>query len=369
MSDSFQNNGIEFKSYFGKINPKDKILEAAKESKGRRYPDKYQDFITTPDGDYIQDCRRIFDSKAFRRLQKKTQVITSPDNHYIRNRQQHTMEVFSVAMQISSDLGLNTFLTQAGAAGHDIGHVAYGHLGERMLSELGGKPFNHEIYGTVIAQMIESRGSGLNLTKDTLEAILNHSFGLPDAEFMSRMRNEYSAVMYADKIAYVLSDVNDAIRIGKLSEEPELAKKLGHSQRERQFRVIDALVHESKDKGFVCFSEGDTFEIFKDLRKYMTEHVYKEMDHSYERRNLEKELTDIYGFFKEHEIFRGVDPVIAMSLLDDSDARFLYDNLEKAKDDPKIIENMGMFEVIDYVRNRNIDYTKPDLDWEGIKTA
>lgn len=369
MSDTFQKNGTDFLSYFGKINPREKILLAAKESSGRRYPDKYQDFISGEFGDFIEDYTRIMESKAFRRLQKKTQVITNPDNHYVRNRLQHTNEVISAAMKISNNLGLNTHLVMAGSAGHDIGHVAYGHLGERILSELGGRQFNHEIFGVVIAQMIESRGRGLNLTKDTLEAILNHSHGLPNAEFMSKMRNEYSAIMYADKIAYVLSDVNDAMRIGILNEEPKLAQMLGNSQRERQFRVIDALVHESKDKGFVCFSEGETFEIFRDLRKYMTENVYIKMDHSYERRNLENELKDIYGFFKECELFKGVDPIIAMSLLDDYDASFLFNNLETARRDPKIIENFGMFEVLDYVRDRDIDYTKPDLDWVGIKAA
>jgi len=199
---------------------------------------------------------------------------------------------------------------------------------------------------------------------------LSHSYGLPKEDFVKTLKNEYAVAMYADKIAYVLSDLNDSLRTNTIKKIPECATVLGETQRQRQYKVIRTLVNESRNKDHVCFTEGSVFENFKDLREYLTINVYKVMDARDDRINLEKELTEIYQFFKEDkDFFNGINPIIAMTFLDDSEATFLYKNLDIVRKEPRTIQFFGMFEIIDDLRYKKIDYTNPDLDWTGIKTC
>jgi len=131
----------------------------------------------------LKDYFKILESKALRRLNYKTQVWTCPTiNYNIRTRRIHTDEVEATAIKIASMLNnkgfeINLNLCMAGALGHDIGHTPYGHEGERVLSKLEGKEFKHYIFSVIVAQSIERKGKGLNLTAATLETILNHSSG------------------------------------------------------------------------------------------------------------------------------------------------------------------------------------------------
>ena len=117
------------------------------------------------------DCAKIINSKAFRRLSDKPQVFYHPLNPHIRNRLSHSMEVCALAEVISDYLGLNTNLCRAIALGHDIGHVPFGHDGERTIGEIyaserGGivKKFDHAVWGVVVAQRIERKNKGLNIS-------------------------------------------------------------------------------------------------------------------------------------------------------------------------------------------------------------
>ena len=150
-----------------------KVLKAYEGPCLRRYEEIHDKTLRG----FQNDKNKLLHSKANRRLLEKTQVQSGPENINIRSRKSHTDEVMANSVIISEGLGLNTPLCEAIALGHDIGHVPYGHVGESTLSELCGEKFRHEVFGVCVAQHIERRGQGLNLSLPVLEGILAHSGG------------------------------------------------------------------------------------------------------------------------------------------------------------------------------------------------
>src|SRR5579864_3387034 len=151
-------------------------MDAAK-SRGRRYPEPPHPYRN----DYARDRDRIIHSRAFRRLEAKTQVFTARYSDHFRNRLTHTLEVAQIARTVAAALRLNTELVEALALVHDIGHPPFGHAGERKLDELmrahGGR-FNHNLHALRIVEHFEHRYigfEGLNLTFEVREGIVKHS--------------------------------------------------------------------------------------------------------------------------------------------------------------------------------------------------
>jgi dGTPase len=340
-------------------------LEPLWMTRGRRYGSEYS-YVDLPNSNpFSSDNTRLGDSKATRRLMDKTQVFCDPENSNIRNRATHTGEVYGVATSIADQLDLNIELCRAIAKGHDIGHTPYGHEGEQLLSELGGKPFKHNVFSIVVAQHIERQGWGLNLSYETLEGILHHARGDHELTVDPNLPAEYNAVMFADKIAYTFADLNDALRSGYLKKEPDVARALGKVQRDRQLTVINALLAESRAKGYVDFKEGPVFQRFNELRQFMKDEVYHKMNWDLQK----AALSQVYDFFKNDPDFEGVDPVVAVALLTDRDVNtlathLLHGRLLKTED----IHNFGMYEIWPHIKGREIDYTNPDLDWGKERT-
>src|SRR6202162_476937 len=122
-------------------------------SRGRRYPEAQHPYR----GDYARDRDRIIHSRAFRRLEAKTQVFSTRYSDHFRNRLTHTIEVAQIARTVSDALGLNTGLTEALALVHDIGHPPLGHAGERKLNELlipYGDRFDHNLQALRIVEQL-----------------------------------------------------------------------------------------------------------------------------------------------------------------------------------------------------------------------
>ena len=190
-------------------------------SRGRRYPEPRHPYRT----DYARDRDRIIHSRAFRRLEAKTQVFTKRYSDHFRNRLTHTLEVSQVARTVAAALGLNTELTDALALVHDIGHPPFGHTGERKLDELmrahGGR-FNHNLHALRIVEQFEQRYldfPGLNLTFEVREGIIKHSRDYSAAEFPQlaeylldlRPPLEAQLIDRVDEIAYNTADLDDAL--------------------------------------------------------------------------------------------------------------------------------------------------------------
>ncbi len=193
----------------------------AEESRGRRYPEPSHLYRSA----YARDRDRIIHSRAFRRLEAKTQVFTTRYSDHFRNRLTHTLEVAQIARTVASALGLNTELAEALALVHDIGHPPFGHAGERKLDELmraqGGR-FNHNLHALRIVEQFEQRYldfPGLNLTFEVREGIIKHSRDYSAAEFPQlaeylldlRPPLEAQLIDWVDEIAYNTADIDDAL--------------------------------------------------------------------------------------------------------------------------------------------------------------
>lgn len=331
------------------------------ETKGRRYPLKNEHWLINSSLDpFVRDARHITFSKAFRRLNTKAQVLRAPENPHIRTRKSHTEEVSEITDIIAENLGLNRYLCRAIALGHDIGHTPYGHLGESVLSELSGKSFKHNIFSVVLAQEIEGRGKGLDLSYETLQGMLYHSMKNAPKKSGEERLGEYDVVMHADKIAYIFADVNDAIRYN-LIEESRLPKELwdlGDKQISRQNTCMEALINESKEKGKVSFSEGEIFEKFNKLKSFMYEEVYYKIDDSLARKLLEKTYRIIEREFPE------INPTIGVALLTDTEVNDIGKMILNSQEPTR--ENFSQFsisEIAPYIAGKNIDFSKADLSW------
>src|SRR5947208_15704706 len=127
-----------------------------KDTRGRRVPEPAHPYRS----DYARDRDRIIHSRAFRRLEAKTQVFTTRYSDHFRNRLTHTLEVAQIARTVASALGLNTELAEALALVHDIGHPPFGHAGERKLDELmreQGGCSNHNLHALRTVEQLEQQ--------------------------------------------------------------------------------------------------------------------------------------------------------------------------------------------------------------------
>ena len=216
--------------------------------------------------DFQRDKDRIIYSKAFRRLKHKTQVFISPEGDHFRTRLTHTLEVTQIARTIARALRLNEDLTEAIALGHDLGHTPFGHIGEHVLDELHGEGFKHNEQSVRVADVLEN----LNLTWEVRDGILNHS----GSNMASTLEGQI--VKFADRIAYVNHDIDDAKRAGLIIEDelPEKCKMLlGTESRERINTMVRDIITKSKGKTIISMSE-EIYNAMWDLRQFMFDKVY-----------------------------------------------------------------------------------------------
>jgi dGTPase len=199
------------------------------DSRGRRFPEAHHPYRT----EYARDRDRIIHSRAFRRLEAKTQVFSTRFSDHFRNRLTHTIEVAQIARTVAGALGLNGDLAEALALVHDIGHPPFGHSGERKLNELmkaRGSYFNHNLHALRIVEQFEHRYlefTGLNLTFEVREGIVKHSRDyLPGefpelAEYLLDLRPplESQLIDWVDEIAYNTADLDDALEANLLDVE------------------------------------------------------------------------------------------------------------------------------------------------------
>ncbi|MBQ8092168.1 MAG: deoxyguanosinetriphosphate triphosphohydrolase [Clostridia bacterium] len=261
-------------------------------TRGRIKPVTQDDLRT----EYQRDRDRILHSKAFRRLKGKTQVFLSPQGDHYRTRLTHTLEVNQVARTIARALRLNEDLTEAIALGHDLGHTPFGHAGENALRLLLPEGFEHRKQSRRVAEVLEKGGEGLNLTYEVINGIEHHSGQVHPITL------EGNCVHFADRIAYVNHDIDDAVRAGLLSEDdlPKAAtERLGHSHGERINNMISSIVRASTDQPAIRMENAD-WEAMMDLRTYLFRHVYSREWAEGELRKTEHIVTELFTYYKAH---------------------------------------------------------------------
>ncbi len=189
------------------------------QSRGRRVPEPQHPYRD----DFQRDRDRVIHSRAFRRLEAKTQVFTRRYSDHFRNRLTHTIEVAQIARTIAAQLGLNVDLVEALALVHDVGHPPFGHAGEKALDlamREHGYFFDHNLHALRIVEDFELRYAafrGLNLTFEVREGIIKHSHDYSAAQFPElseyllnlRPPLEAQLIDIADEIAYSTADLDD----------------------------------------------------------------------------------------------------------------------------------------------------------------
>ena len=211
----------------------------ARESRGRMHGEEPCSYRTC----FQRDRDRILHCKSFRRLMHKTQVFLSPEGDHFTTRLTHSLEVSQIARTIARALRLNEDLTEAIALGHDLGHTPFGHAGERALNEVVPGGYRHYDQSVRVVEKLEKDGQGLNLSWEVVDGIRCHT-----NETAATLEGQ--VVRFADRIAYMNHDMEDAIRAGILKEGDlpiDVLADLGRTKSQRITALIDSLVQNSDE--------------------------------------------------------------------------------------------------------------------------
>ena len=251
------------------------------------------------------DADRILHALSYTRYIDKTQVFYLIENDHITHRVLHVQLVSKIARTIGRFLGLNEDLIEAIALGHDIGHIPFGHDGERILTDLcqahGAGYFHHNVQSVQFLDRVERKGRGWNLCLQTLDGILCHdgeihnqrlgpqnskTFADMDAEIVAKntdpktelipMTLEGCVVRMTDTISYIGRDIEDAIRLGiiKRSALPRVCvKRLGNTNGTIVFNLVSDVIKNSYRQTYVAFSP-EVSDALQKLKAFNMERIY-----------------------------------------------------------------------------------------------
>lgn len=308
-------------------------------SKGRMLAEA-DDGIRSP---FQKDRDRIIHSRAFRRLQYKTQVFMAPKGDEIRTRLTHTLEVAQLSRSVADALGLNEDLVEAIALGHDLGHAPFGHTGEAVLDlklkevdpSLG---FEHALQSLRVVDTLERRERGhgevlfgLNLTYETRNGIASHSKGLEELSKLDDIQSpqtlEGQIVRLCDRVAYVNHDLDDAIHAGIIdaSDVPSVVTEtLGIFYSQRLDTMVLDIVRSSSSSGSIVMSPP-VQDAMDGLMLFLKDKVYMHSEPKREEGKARDLLSRIFDYcmldtkhmepyLREHPMTcEAVDPVSLLS--------------------------------------------------------
>jgi dGTPase len=317
------------------------------DTRGRRFPERPHLYRS----EYQRDRDRVIHTKAFRRLEKKTQVFAPDYSDHFRNRLTHTIEVAQISRTISRALGLNTDLCEVLALSHDIGHPPFSHEGERALDLImkrHGEGFEHNLHALRIVEDFEEKYAafrGLNLTFEVREGIVKHSrdYGPDDEPYIdissyrlgSRPPLEAQLIDAADEIAYNAADLDDGYDSGLLSVDQMNAKlalfrqlwgevQFEYSEAEEKLkvsevvrRIIDFLVSNlitetirmidaysinsveqvRRFEGRLCQFDFETAGLNRELKGFLCRYLYDHEVLRKARRSAERQLEDLFDYY------------------------------------------------------------------------
>ena len=243
--------------------------------------------------EFQRDRDRIIHSAAFRRLMHKTQVFLAPAEDHYRTRLTHTLEVTQIARGIARALRLNEDLAEAAALGHDLGHTPFGHAGEQALQHCYDPGFRHYKQSLRVVERLEKDGRGLNLTREVRDGIVNHT-GKHMASTL-----EGVIVKFADRIAYINHDIDDACRAGILTLDDipaDLLRVLGRGHSERINTMVTSVITASENSPVITMTE-EVGEATDRLRAFLFDRVYRNPVAKGEESKAKELLFRLFEYF------------------------------------------------------------------------
>lgn len=244
---------------------------------------------------FQRDRDRILHSGFFRRMKHKTQVYIAPRGDHYRTRMTHTLEVAQIGRTMARALRLNEDLIEAMALGHDLGHTPFGHVGESALNDACGH-FHHNEQSVRIVEVLEKGGQGLNLTREVRDGILHHTGAVRAAS------PEGQLLKYADRIAYLCHDFDDAEAAGLLTAEDlpdNVRRRFGETHSEMITAMVTDLIAGAMDSAVIRMSpEGD--ETLLQFREFMFRRVYLSPALIPDRERGYQVVQMLYRHFMEH---------------------------------------------------------------------
>ena len=345
---------------------------ASKDTEAYRFKAFIDGDIRTP---FFRDIDKIVYSLSYTRYMDKTQVFSFNDNDNISKRMTHVQMVSKIARTIGRALRLNENLIEAAALGHDLGHVPFGHVGERILNDLSLQYnegyFNHNIQSVRTLMNLENNGRGSNITLQVLDAIMCHNGELELEEYHPAQKSkedflrEYElsykdkdlikklvpmtlegcVVRISDIIAYIGRDIEDAIRIGMIKEEDvplDIVEILGIRNSEIIDTIINDLLVNSLDKDYLSLS-NKVFETIKKLKKYNFDYIYSKVN--------TKEMICLY-----EDMFRMVFEESLEDIRNANKNGRIYEVFLNGMEDEYLKETSDVRKVIDYIAGMTDDF-------------
>ena len=324
---------------------------------------------------FFHDTDRIIHTDSYTRYADKTQVFSNVDNDNISRRFIHVQLVSKIARTIGRALNLNEDLIEAISLGHDLGHVPFGHVGEKILNDISLKYnqgyFRHNVQSVRNLMVLENHGKGLNITIQVLDGILCHNGELvgdkycpknkSKDEFLVDYEQSYSdangdlklipmtlegcVVRISDVIAYIGRDIEDAIKLGVIKKEDlpnEIVDVLGSTNKEIVNNIVLDIINNSIDKNYISMSL-DIYDAINKLKNFNYANIYNKANSSDTIKHYKDMFNNVFENClkqlkeKEHE------SLIYQNFIDNMSQEYLENNsLERI--------------VIDYIAGMTDDY-------------
>ncbi len=275
---------------------------------------------------YFKDIDRIIYSLSYTRYIDKTQVFSNILNDNISKRMTHVQLVSKIARTIGRALNLNEDLIEAIALGHDLGHVPFGHTGEAILNKISLEHnegyFNHNIQSVRTLMSVENYGKGNNITLQVLDGIMCHNGLLPKGKYYPRKKDlssflkEYEesysknniktfipmtlegcVVRISDIIGYIGRDIEDAIRINRITIDQipnNIKKVLGQTNHDIINTVVMDIINNSMDKPYIKISD-DVYQAIVDLKKFNNDNIYQYANTKEQIEKYTKQFEELFN--------------------------------------------------------------------------
>lgn len=327
---------------------------ASKSSDAIRLYKQDKDFRT----EYFRDIDKIIYSLSYIRYIDKTQVFSNNNNDMISKRINHVHLVSKIARTIGRALNLNEDLIEAGSLGHDLGHVPFGHEGEKILNELSLNYnegfFFHNVQSVRNLMFLENNGLGSNITIQVLDSILCHNgeeiknIYYPNPKTKKQFLEQYKScynnietarnlipmtlegcvIRISDIIAYIGKDIEDAMRLGLLSYEDiplDIKNVLGNNNSEIINTIINDIISNSLNKNYIKLSKK-VFNTLKRLIDFNYKNIYNKANNKEDLINYKNMFHKLFNLYYKHITTNAKDEDIYSLYLNQMDTSYINNN-------------------------------------------